>query len=117
MILKKVSLLIIFIIAFLFSFCQQPSSSTSVYNSKELFAQNFYTKNGNEFRAANGAQGSKYWQNRADYLLHAVIDTVKNELICDETISYTKNSPGSLQSLGLELDQNTYREDERSNFY
>ncbi len=117
MILKKVSLLIIFIIAFLFSFCQQPSSITSVYNSKELFAQNFYTKNGNEFRAANGAPGSKYWQNRADYLLHAVIDTVKNELSCDETISYTNNSPGSLQSLWLQLDQNTYREDARSNFY
>ncbi|MEO8822372.1 MAG: M1 family metallopeptidase [Ginsengibacter sp.] len=89
----------------------------SIFNPQELFAQNFFTKNGNEFRSANGAPGSKYWQNRADYTLNATIDTVTNTLTCTETISYTNNSPDALSSLWLQLDQNTYRKDARSNFY
>ena len=83
---------------------------------KKLF-QNFYTNNGNEYRSAKGAPGAKYWQNRADYNLQAAIDTVKNTFSCNEIIHYTNNSPDSLQALWLELDQNTYREDARSNFY
>ncbi|MEO8720281.1 MAG: M1 family metallopeptidase [Ginsengibacter sp.] len=89
----------------------------SVFDPHELFAQNFYTKNGNEFRAANGAPGPNYWQNRADYTLQATIDTVGNTLTGTETISYTNNSPDALSSLWLQLDQNTYRKDARSNFY
>lgn len=34
----------------------------------------FFTKNGNEFRSANGAPGVAYWQNSADYTLKANID-------------------------------------------
>ena len=56
-------------------------NETSVFDPHELFAQNFFTKNGNEFRSANGAPGPKYWQNRADYTLHASIDTLENVLI------------------------------------
>ena len=89
----------------------------SIFDPHELFAQNFYTKNGNEFRSANGAPGSKYWQNRADYILHATIDTVLNTLKGSETISYTNNSPDALTSLWVQLDQNTYRKEARSNFY
>ena len=89
----------------------------SVYNPHELFAQNFYTKNGNEFRSANGAPGPEYWQNRADYILHATIDTLENTLKGTETISYTNNSPDNLSSLWLQLDQNTYKKNARSDFY
>ena len=114
---KKNSLTIILSLLMLSSFAQSPTGVESLYNPKEIFAQNFYTKNGNEFRSASGAPGAKYWQNRADYNLQAAIDTVKNMLTCNETIHYTNNSPDSLQSLWLELDQNTYREDARSIFY
>jgi hypothetical protein len=89
----------------------------SVFDPHELFAQNFYTKNGNGFRSANGAPGSKYWQNRADYRLQATIDTVENILKGTETISYTNNSPDNLSSLWLQLGQNTYRKDARSKYY
>ena len=114
---KKNSLTIILSLLMLPSFAQSPTGVESLYNPKEISAQNFYTKNGNEFRSASGAPGAKYWQNRADYNLQAAIDTVKNMLTCNETIHYTNNSPDSLQSLWLELDQNTYREDARSIFY
>ena len=117
MICKKIVLIVIFSFFLSISFSQQQSKVESLYNPKETFAQNFYTTNGNEFRSADGAPGARYWQNRADYNLQANIDTVKNMLSCTETIYYTNNSPDSLQALWLELDQNTYREDARSNFY
>ncbi len=92
-------------------------ANQSVYGAHELFAQDFFTKNRNEFRSAKGAPGPSYWQNRADYILKANIDTTTNLLSCGETIHYTNNSPDSLSSLWLELDQNTYKEDARSNYY
>ncbi|MEO7209302.1 MAG: M1 family peptidase, partial [Chitinophagaceae bacterium] len=110
---KKVKLLHVLV---LFSL-SLPAQTNSIFNPYELFSQDFYTKNGNEFRAANGAPGAAYWQNRADYLLNATIDTVKNTLSATETIHYSNNSPEALSSVWLELDQNTYREDARSNFY
>src|SRR6185312_12758702 len=111
----------IFFVPAIFLLCNINASAqknpVSIYNPQALFAQNFFTKNGNEFRSANGAPGPKYWQNRADYNLHATIDTVENTLTGIETISYTNNSPDALSSLWLQLDQNTYRKDARSNFY
>ena len=102
-----------------YCFCNSISAQTnsSVYDWRQLFAQDVFTKNGNEFRSANGAPANKYWQNRADYTLQSTIDTVENVLKGTETISYTNNSPDDLSSLWLQLDQNTYREDARSNFY
>ncbi len=106
-----------FLPAFVLISLSLSAQTNSVFNPYELFSQDFYTKNGNEFRAANGAPGAAYWQNRADYLLNATIDTVKNTLSATETIHYSNNSPEALSSVWLELDQNTYREDARSNFY
>ncbi len=88
----------------------------SNYTPQELFTQDFINK-GTEFRSAKGCPGPKYWQNRADYVLRASIDTIKNILRGDEVITYTNNSLDSLQSLWLQLDQNTYRKDARSNYY
>jgi hypothetical protein len=111
----------IFFVPAIFLLCNINASAqknpVSIYNPQALFAQNFFTKNGNEFRSANGAPGPKYWQNRADYNLQATIDTVENILSCKETITYTNNSPDALSSLWLQLDQNTYRKQARSNFY
>jgi hypothetical protein len=112
---KSTTLLICFY-CFLNSISAQKNPA-SIFNPHELFAQKFFTKNGNEFRSADGAPGNKYWQNRADYTLRATIDTVENILQGTEDIHYTNNSPDALSSLWLQLDQNTYRKDARSNFY
>lgn len=112
----KSSLFFLSLLPVCFSLFAQ-NHSESVYNPKELFAQNLFTQNGNEFRSSNGAPGASYWQNRANYNLHATIDTVTNILKGEETISYINNSPDALTSLWLQLDQNTYRKDARSNFY
>ncbi|MCZ2458333.1 MAG: M1 family metallopeptidase [Chitinophagales bacterium] len=109
-------LLIVFLFFNLFTWSQVNIAEVN-YDPHELFSQKFYTKNGNEFRSADGSPGPKYWQNRADYTLNTTIDTVTNILDGSETIHYTNNSPDQLPSLWLELAQNTYREDARSNFY
>lgn len=95
----------------------QTPQDESTFNPKQLFAQDVFTKNGNELRSANGAPGYKYWQNRADYTLQATIDTVANVLAATESIHYTNNSTDALSSLWLQVDQNTYKKDARSNFY
>lgn len=115
--LKKSLLLIFFSLFTIFLFAQDQKNMATQFDPLQTFAQNFYSTNGNEIRSASGAPGPKYWQNRADYTLDATIDTIKNSLTCSETIHYLNNSPDSLESLWLELDQNTYREDARSNFF
>ncbi|HVU56369.1 MAG TPA: M1 family metallopeptidase [Puia sp.] len=87
------------------------------YDPQALFAPGFYSGHSQPYHGANGAPAANYWQNRADYTLQASLDTVTNVLTGDETILYTNNSPDSLRSLWLQMDQNTYRADARSNFY
>ena len=94
-----------------------PNDTVSTnYNPEELFAPGFYKDKGNAFHSPNGAPGNAYWQNKADYQLDAKIDTVAKVLSASETITYTNNSPDALPYLWLQLDQNTYQEEARSNF-
>jgi hypothetical protein len=67
----------------------------------------------NAYRSSNGAPGPDYWQNEAEYELHTTLDTAAKELRATETITYTNNSPDTLSSVWLQLEQNIYREDSR----
>ena len=89
---------------------------TTSYRPSELFSPQFYTEKGNEFHSANGAPGPKYWQNHVNYQLNAAIDTTAKTLTATEKITYTNNSPDALPYLWLQLDQDTYKTDARSNF-
>jgi hypothetical protein len=82
-----------------------------------VFAPLTYQGNGSSFRSANGAPASNYWQNRADYNIAATLDTINQTITATETIHYTNNSTDSLYSLWLQLDENTYRKDARSQHY
>lgn len=90
---------------------------SSNYYPSNIFAPLFYQQRGNEFHSANGNPGPKYWQNRADYQLKASIDTTAKILSGTAVITYTNNSPDQLPFLWLQLDQNTYRSEARSNYY
>ena len=89
---------------------------SSNYVPADLFAPQFYTQKGNEVHSANGAPGPKYWQNRVDYKINAAIDTVVKTLTATEKVTYINNSPDALPYLWLQLDQNTYKKDARSNY-
>jgi hypothetical protein len=94
-----------------------PNDTSSNYNPAQAFSPMFYTEKGNDFHSANGAPGAKYWQNRADYNLKVTLDTVGKTISGTEVITYINNSPDALPYLWLQLDQNTYKQDARSNFF
>jgi hypothetical protein len=89
---------------------------TSKYDPLALFAPFDYRNPVNRYRAADGQPGPDYWQNRADYEIHATLDPKAKTLTGTETITYTNNSPQALGYLWLQLDQNLYRTDARGNF-
>ena len=84
------------------------------YDYHETFGPPFFTKNGNEYRAADGAPGPKYWGNRADYQLTAKLNDQTNEITGSEILTYTNNSPQKLDFLWMNLEQNLFRQDSRS---
>lgn len=89
---------------------------SSNYQPAELFSPLYYSEKGSPVHAANGEPGPKYWQNRVDYNIDAVLDTTAKTLTATEQVTYTNNSPETLQYLWLQLDQNTYKKTARSNF-
>ena len=94
-------------------FAQSTSAPVSNYSYTETFAPFFYSKNGNEFRAASGEPGPRYWQNRADYTIEANLNDQLNLITGTEIITYTNNSPQKLPYLWMQLDQNLFRKDSR----
>lgn len=92
-------------------FAQQ--DSVSRYDNHKVFDPTFFTFNGNEFRSASGAPGPKYWQNRADYEIHASLNEKDSLLVGKVSIEYTNNSPDTLHYLWVQLDQNLFRDSSR----
>jgi hypothetical protein len=62
----------------------------------------------NEQRAASGAPGQRYWQQRADYKIDVELDDANHRINGSETITYYNNSPDTLTYLWLQLDQNIF---------
>lgn len=60
----------------------------------------------NETRAASGAPGHAYWQQKADYSMDIYLDDHKQMIRGKETITYHNQSPDPLTYLWLQLDQN-----------
>jgi hypothetical protein len=67
----------------------------------------------NEYRAADGRPGDQYWQNEADYQIDVELDTADNRLSGQQTITYTNNSPETLERLWVQLEQNYFKPDSR----
>jgi hypothetical protein len=93
----------------------EPNAPETKYDYHELWKPFFYTKNGNEYRAANGEAGPKYWQNRADYQLSANLNEQTNEITGSEILTYTNNSPQKMGFIWMQLDQNLFKLDSRGN--
>jgi len=62
----------------------------------------------NRLRAANGAPGPDYWQQRADYRIAATLDDTKRVLTGRAAIRYANRSPLELGYLWMQLDQNRH---------
>ncbi len=68
----------------------------------------------NMFRTASGAPGPAYYQQQADYKIDVELDDKNSKLSGSETITYTNNSPDSLEYLWVQLDQNQARANTQS---
>jgi len=83
------------------------------YNPAETFAARTPAIPASTARTSGGLPGPGYWQNRADYNIHATLDDKTPALSGSEVITYTNNSPDVLDVLWLQIDQNIYRPDSR----
>jgi hypothetical protein len=106
------SLFFYFVAAVIFS-QSVAAQDSSVYNKNDVFDPTFLSVGGTEFRSADGAPGPKYWQNSANYNIHATLDEKDTTLKGNVTINYTNNSPDELKYLWLQLDQNLFNPSSR----
>jgi hypothetical protein len=93
---------------------QTAGTASGPYDPRITFAPLTLPDAVNMYRSGNGAPGPDYWQNRADYVMHATLDTKDKTLRNDEVITYTNNSPDLLPSVWLHMEQNIYRKDSRA---
>ena len=99
---------------FLTTFCGLLLLATAVYTqSKSKPSDKFRQLEENlptptEYRAASGAPGHKYWQQRADYAIEVELDDTNQRIVGKETVTYYNNSPDTLTYLWLQLDQNIW---------
>ncbi|MEO3404561.1 M1 family metallopeptidase [Mucilaginibacter sp. CAU 1740] len=89
------------------------ASAQTKYNPADLFSAVSLLPQGNTYRTATGEPGPAYWQNKADYAIDVALDDKTNVISGTATITYTNNSPKSLSSLWLQLEQNVFKKDSR----
>jgi hypothetical protein len=66
-----------------------------------------------EFRTAAGAPNASYWQQDVSYEIKVALDPEAHRITGSEKVTYTNNSPDSLSSIWLQLDQNLFRPESR----
>lgn len=59
-------------------------------------------------RGASGAPGPGYWQQRADYVIQAKLDTGTQIITGSERIHYANHSPDSLAFVWVQIEQNIF---------
>lgn len=85
------------------------------YDHNDLFGPISWPVTSGNTRSANGKPGPEFWQNRADYTIHANLNELQGDTTIsgDVAIDYTNNSPDKLDYLWLQLDQNLFKTDSR----
>jgi len=62
----------------------------------------------NRVRGPSGAPGPDYWQQRADYVIRATLDTAGPILRGTERIHYENHSPDTLRFVWVQIEQNIF---------
>ncbi|HVS94181.1 MAG TPA: M1 family metallopeptidase [Mucilaginibacter sp.] len=93
----------------------QTTTDSIKYDHQEVFGPITWPVTSGDTRSADGQPGPNYWQNRADYLIHAKLTEGQQDttITGEVTINYTNNSPDKLDHLWLQLDQNLFKPDSR----
>ncbi|HEX4600459.1 MAG TPA: hypothetical protein VH116_03615, partial [Gemmatimonadales bacterium] len=62
----------------------------------------------NRVRSASGAPGPDYWQQRADYVIRATLDTAGSVVHGTEQLRYANHSPDTLTFVWVQIEQNIF---------
>src|SRR5437899_4328256 len=62
----------------------------------------------NRVRGASSAPGPDYWQQRADYVIHATLDTAAQTIRGTARIHYANHSPDTLAFVWVQIEQNIF---------
>ena len=81
-------------------------------NNQEQFGE-FINRKGTYTRSASGKPNLGYWQNKADYQIAVALDDSTHTLSGNITLTYTNNSPESLDFIWMQMEQNRFKEDSR----
>ncbi|WP_461452025.1 M1 family metallopeptidase [Mucilaginibacter sp.] len=98
-----------------FSASAQTTPDSVKYDHNDLFGPTVWPTTTGDTRSASGQPGQNYWQNRANYLIHATLDEGAQDttITGDVTVDYINNSPDKLDYLWFQLDQNLFKPDSR----
>ncbi|MCW2120259.1 M1 family metallopeptidase [Flavobacterium sp. 7A] len=114
--MKKITLLLLFPVLL----CAQEKGKTVSPKQEGRYDTNKFSQmydllaTPNMFRTASGAPGPAYYQQKADYKIDVELDDKMARLMGSETITYTNNSPDTLEYLWVQLDQNHDAKDSES---
>jgi len=111
---KNILLLLGLFVSFTFYAQETPEKEEGHTNQNKFrqLYQEFATPN--QYRTASGAPGPAYYQNTADYEMDIILKEDTKEIMGQETITYTNNSPNPLEYLWVQLDQNVRKKDSPS---
>lgn len=106
--MKKLSFLLLFpaILVAQDKATTAPAKQQGKYDTNKFSQMYDLLATPNMFRTASGAPGPAYYQQQADYKIDVELDDKNSRLSGSETITYTNNSPDSLEYLWVQLDQN-----------
>lgn len=106
MLLRRILVFIVILSSIGFVFGQSKSKPSDKFKQLE---EDLPTPN--DQRTASGAPGSKYWQQRADYVIDVELDDANHRIIGKETVTYKNLSPDTLNYIWLQIDQNIFAKD------
>lgn len=81
-------------------------------NNQKEFGE-FINRKGTYTRSASGKPNVGYWQNKADYQIAVTLDDQAHTLTGNIQLTYTNNSPETLDFIWMQMEQNRFKEDSR----
>ena len=97
---------LIFFLVIPFNIHSQNEKQEGHINTNKFRQLNQEFSSPNIYRTASGAPGPAYYQQQADYKIDVELDDANKKIYGNEIITYTNNSPESLNYLWVQLDQN-----------
>ncbi|MFC5624496.1 M1 family metallopeptidase [Algoriphagus winogradskyi] len=108
---RKIIVKLLFAGAMLAGFSNSFAQEVKENNQKEF--GEFINRKGTYTRSASGKPNVGYWQNKADYQIAVTLDDSTHTLAGNITLTYTNNSPESLDFIWMQMEQNRFTEDSR----